>query len=145
VLGLNLNLPMLSHVVPQAYDAIQKAVALKANVSGKEQAMIDALETRYRNDPELEQASFDVAYANAMRAVHARYPNDNDIATLYAASLMNLSPWDYWTRDGREKNYTETFLEALETVLERDPKHEGALHFSLVSRTRSPFPFNTSL
>ncbi|GMR23251.1 MAG: hypothetical protein BMS9Abin37_1663 [Acidobacteriota bacterium] len=129
VLGPNLNLPMQPDVVPQAYEAIQKAVSLKETVSEKERALIVALATRYREDPDAEQAPFDVAYARAMKGVHDRYRTDNDIATLYTASLMNLSPWDYWSEDGQPQNYTKTFLEVLETTLDRDPEHEGALHY----------------
>lgn len=129
VLGPNLNLPMQPDVVAQAHEAIQKAVSLKDNVSVKERALIDALATRYRKNPDAEQAPFDFAYAKAMNSAHERYRDDNDIATLYAASLMNLSPWDYWREDGRPKNYTKTFLDVLEAALERDPEHEGALHY----------------
>ena len=129
VLGPNLNLPMRPGVVTQAREAVEKAVALRDDVTEKERALIDALERRYRKDPDAEQASYDLAYATAMREAHARYPNDNDVATLYAAALMNLSPWDYWTPDGRPKGYTSTFLDVLEDTLERDPKHEGALHY----------------
>jgi tetratricopeptide (TPR) repeat protein len=129
VLGPNLNLPMQPDVVPQAYEAVQKAVALQDRVSEKERAMIEALATRYRKDPEDEQAVYDAAYAKAMMQVHHRFPEDNDVATLYAASLMNLSPWNYWTEDEKPHGYTETFLSVLETAIERDPQHEGALHY----------------
>ena len=114
VLGPNLNLPMRASVVSQAYEASRKALALKDTVSEKERALIEALSLRYRRDPAAEQAKFDVAYAKAMRSAYERYPTDNDVATLYAASLMNLSPWDYWTADGKEKGYTASFLEVLE-------------------------------
>jgi hypothetical protein len=56
-----------------------------------------------------------------MEALHARYPDDLNAATLYAAALMNLSPWSYWTRDGRPKKYTPVILKTLETVIARDP------------------------
>lgn len=129
VLGPNLNLPMRPDVVSQAYDAVQKAVRFKDQVSEKERILIEALAKRYRKDPEDEQAPYDAAYAKAMASAHARYPEDNDIATLYAASLMNLSPWNYWTPDGKPKVGTNRFLDVLEDVIERDPKHEGALHY----------------
>lgn len=58
-----------------------------------------------------------------------RYPDDLDAATLYAAALMNLQPWDYWALDGSPKGYTETVLETLQSVVERDPRHAGALHY----------------
>ena len=129
VLGPNLNLPMLPYVVPQAYDAIQRAVALKDKVSERERAYIDALATRYTNDPEADRAPFDRAYARAMENLVERYPDDLDAATLYAASLMNLSPWDYWNLDGSPKGRTAEILETLQSVVDRNPRHAGALHY----------------
>ena len=35
-----------------------------------------------------------------MRALVATFPDDLDARTLYAESLMDLRPWNYWTRDG---------------------------------------------
>ena len=120
---------MQPDVVPQAYESIQKAVALRDKVSEKERALIDALASRYRDDANDEQAPYDLAYARAMRSVHVAYPKDNDAATLYAAALMNLSPWNYWTKDGQPKGATTQFLSVLERVLDTDPEHEGALHY----------------
>jgi len=129
VLGPNLNLPMSPEVVSQAYEAIQMAMSRKDKVAHKERDYIDALAKRYSNDPQAEQAPFDVAYAEAMGNLYAKYPDDLDAATLYAAALMNLSPWDYWEQDGRPKKHTSTILATLEAVIERDPTHEGALHY----------------
>ena len=129
VLGPNLNLPMTPEVVPQAYDAIQQAMARKKTVSTKERDYIEALAKRYSDDPGAGRATLDAAYAEAMGQLHAKYPEDSDAATLYAASLMNLSPWNYWTRDGSPRPNTPVILATLEQVIERDPAHEGALHY----------------
>jgi len=129
VLGPNLNLPMVPEVVPQAYRAIQQAVALKDTVSGRERAYIEALAERYTNDPSADRADFDRAYAEAMRHLAARYPDDLDAATLYAASLMNLTPWDYWNLDGSPKAGTLEVLDALQSVINRNSRHPGALHY----------------
>jgi hypothetical protein len=32
-----------------------------------------------------------------MRELSQRYPEDLDAAVLFAESLMDLIPWDYWT------------------------------------------------
>jgi tetratricopeptide (TPR) repeat protein len=129
VLGPNLNLPMHADVVPQAYEAIQKALARKNQVSEKERDYIEALARRYTDDPSAERVPLDEAYADAMRELHRKYPDDTDASTLYAAALMNLSPWDYWTKDGRPKKNTREILATLEAVQQRDPAHEGALHY----------------
>jgi len=129
VLGPNLNLPMSPDVAPQAYEAIQEAMARRDRVSDRERAYIEALARRYDAEADEDRAPLDLAYARAMEAVHSRYPEDDDAATLYAAALMNLSPWDYWTRDGQPGVYTPTLLGALEGVIARNPQHTGALHY----------------
>jgi len=129
VLGPNLNLPMSPEVAPQAYEAVQMALARIDKVTAKERGYIEALAQRYAADTSTDRAQLDVAYAEAMRQLHARYPEDNHAATLYAAALMNQSPWDYWTLDGRPKPGTPEILNTLELVLQRDPEHIGALHY----------------
>ena len=129
VLGPNLNLPMQPQVVGQAYKAIQEAQAHKDSVSERERAYIVALATRYSEDPEADRATLDAAYAAAMSELVDAYPDDLDAATLYAASLMNLSPWNYWSQDGTAYPRTEILLAALESVMERDPEHPGAAHY----------------
>ena len=128
VLGPNLNLPMTADVVPQAFEAIQKAVQLKSGVSKKEQAFIDALAKRYSQSAD-DRTELDRAYADAMQALVQQYPDDLDAATLYAAALMNLSPWDYWNLDGSPKTRTTDILATLQSVVDRDPRHAGALHY----------------
>ena len=129
VLGPNLNLPMVPQVVPQAYRAIQQAVALKEKVSERERAYIETLAERYTDDPTADRRPFDLAYAHAMAKLVSRYPDDIDAATLYAASLMNLSPWDYWNLDGSPKEQTGKILDSLQSVIDRNPRHAGALHY----------------
>jgi len=129
VLGPNINLPMSPEAEPQAYTAIQKALALKKGVSAKEQAYIDALATRYSGEQNPDRPSLDRAYAEAMRKLHERYPDDLDAATLYAESLMDLRPWNYWTRDMQPYPETREIHRVLEAVIARDPNHPGAVHY----------------
>lgn len=128
VLGPNLNMPMDPAVAPQAYEAIQDALASSA-VTPVERGLIEALALRYSIDPESPRGPLDQAYADAMDALRGRFPGDADIATLDAAALMELSPWSYWTGDGRPHDRTDDILAALEAALEIDPEHEGALHY----------------
>jgi tetratricopeptide (TPR) repeat protein len=128
VLGPNINLPMAPEVEPQAYALIQKALALKKGASAKEQAYIDALATRYSAEPSPDRSALDRAYAEAMRKLHERYPDDLDAATLYAESLMDLRPWNYWTRDMQPYPETRQIHRVLESVLARNPNHPGAIH-----------------
>ncbi|MFO7714515.1 hypothetical protein [Desulfosarcina sp.] len=129
VLGPNLNLPMSPEAAPQAYAAVQMALSRKDKATARERDYIDALAKRYSADPHAQREPLDAAYAEAMGAVHARYPDDLDAATLYAAALMNRSPWNYWTDAGAPRPQTPAILQALEMVMQRDPEHEGALHY----------------
>ncbi|NKB97338.1 MAG: hypothetical protein GKR90_02400 [Pseudomonadales bacterium] len=129
VLGPNLNLPMQDAVAEQAFAAIQMAVSLKENASQREQAYIDALAVRYAPVAPLDRSPLDQAYAKEMAELVVHYPDDLDAATLYAASLMNLSPWNYWYKDGSPRANTKILTETLESVASRNPKHPGALHY----------------
>ncbi len=129
VLGPNLNLPMSSEAATQAYEAVQMALSHRENASSPEKDYIDALAKRYSADPQADRKALDTAYAEAMGRLHARYPGDPDAATLYAAALMNISPWNYWTKEGKPRPNTPEILQALETVMHKDPGHEGALHY----------------
>jgi tetratricopeptide (TPR) repeat protein len=129
VLGPNLNLAMVPQVAPQAYRAIRQAVGLKNAVSARERAYIEALAERYTDRPGDDRKPLDLAYARAMAKVAAGYPEDLDAAVLYAASLMNLSPWDYWNLDGSPKLRTREILATLQSVIDRNPRHAGALHY----------------
>jgi tetratricopeptide (TPR) repeat protein len=128
VSGPNINMEMAAEAGPQAYGLIQKAVALKKIASEKEQAYIDALAQRYSGEANADRSALDRAYATAMRALHERYPDDLDAATLYAEALMDLRPWDYWMRDMKPYPQTLEIMRVLESVLARNPNHPGAIH-----------------
>ncbi|MGH6906192.1 MAG: tetratricopeptide repeat protein [Geminicoccaceae bacterium] len=128
VLGANINAPMEGNAVQPAFVAMTNAKARAAKASGPERALIDALATRYATDPEADPAALAGAYADAMAAAHARYPDDPDIAVLFADALMNTSPWDYWELDGTPKGRLGEAAAALEGVLAKNPDHPGAIH-----------------
>jgi tetratricopeptide (TPR) repeat protein len=126
-LGPNINAPMDPNNEPKALEVIQKAVALKAKASPREQALIEALVNRYSGRAEDRRAR-DVAYADAMRKVHLKFPDDEDIAMLYVESVMDLRPWGYWTRDGMPYERTAEVVALTEKIIARNPQHPGALH-----------------
>ena len=128
VLGPNINAPMDPEAEPKAYELVQRAVALKAGASPRERAYIDALAVRYTGKAE-DRAKADRAFADAMRKLVASYPTDLDARTMYAESLMDLRPWNYWTRDGEPYEETLEIQRALEHVLDRNRNHPGALHY----------------
>jgi tetratricopeptide (TPR) repeat protein len=126
-LGPNINAPMDPSNEPKALAAIQKAIALKSKASVREQALIDALTQRYSGRAE-DRNTRDRAYADAMREVHVRFPDDQDIAMLYVESVMDLRPWGYWTRDGTPYERTAEIVALTEKVIALNPQHPGALH-----------------
>ena len=128
VLGPNINAQMEDDAVPEAYSAIQQAVKLAKNSSKAEQAYINALATRYKDQPLEDRSSLDLAYAEAMAQVSQEYPEDLDAATIYAEALMDTMPWDYWTEEREPKPATQKVLDTLESVLQQDANHPGANH-----------------
>jgi tetratricopeptide (TPR) repeat protein len=128
-LGPNYNLPVDAERDRAAYEAIQKALALAPQVSEAERAYIEAIAKRHSSDPKADRKALDTAYADAMREVAKRYPDDLDAATLFAESMMNLRPWGLWTQDGQPQPGTEEIVSTLESVLKRNPEHPGAIHY----------------
>jgi tetratricopeptide (TPR) repeat protein len=64
-----------------------------------------------------------------MADVARAFPEDDDVAALYAESLMDLSPWAYWTPDGKPTGHTEEIVGTLERALKRNPDHIGVVHY----------------
>jgi tetratricopeptide (TPR) repeat protein len=127
VLGPNINMPMDPDANAPALAAIARAKSLIGSANEREQALIAALDKRYSETAD--RAELDVAFADAMQAVFERFPDDDDIAVLYAEALMDLSPWDYWEQDGAApKHRTADIVATLEQVLQRNPDHPGAIH-----------------
>jgi tetratricopeptide (TPR) repeat protein len=127
--GPNINLAMDTPSGLAAYAAMQGAIARMAQASESEQGLINALTVRYVSQPADERAHLDRAYMEAMTALLARYPDDHEIAVLYAESLMDLRPWDYWAADGSPNPGIAEALSALESVIAANEKHPGACHF----------------
>jgi tetratricopeptide (TPR) repeat protein len=125
--GSYLNSAMSADEAPHAYAALQKAIALARHASGVERALIDALTARYVEhfDPNTRVVQ-DKAYAEAMRRVAEAYPNDLDVATLYADALFLLEP-RRGTRDVNNPN-VQRLHHVLEGILARDVHHVGACH-----------------
>jgi len=139
VLGPNINALMEPNEEPQAFELIQKALSLKQRATVRERAYIDALAQRYSGKA-ADRLPRDAAYADAMRKVHERFPNDLDAAMLYVESVMDLRPWGYWQRDGAPHVRTDDIVALTEQVMARHPKHPGAVHMyiHLMEGTSTP-------
>ena len=130
VLGPNINAPMAPEEEPKALAHLKQAQALKSKASQRERDFIDALAARYTGKAD-DRVAADQAYAGAMRALYQKYPDDEDAATLYAEALMDLSPWNYWSRAGVPYERTADITAALDKALKEDPDHTGALHLCI--------------
>jgi tetratricopeptide (TPR) repeat protein len=123
-----------------AHDALQNALTLSAHSPEVERSYITALSKRYCDCPNPNREQLAVDFKDAMRGLAQSYPDDLDAATLYAQSLMNLSPWALWNADGTPWEETPEILSVLESVLKRDPRHLGAAHFYIHAVEGSPNP-----
>ena len=127
--GPNVNAPMDAASGGAAYAAAQKALGLKSRATAAERAYIEAVAQRYEAVPPANRAPLDTAYSRAMKRVASTYANDLDAATLYAESLMDLRPWNYWRPDGTPYPGTNELVRQLRKVLSRNPNHPGACHY----------------
>lgn len=139
-LGPNINLPLDEAHGKAAYGAIQQAMARREHAGPAERDLIEALATRYQNPPPAERKALDEAYAAAMGKLYKKYPADDDIACLYAEALMDLSPWDYWTKEGEMKNRAADAIAALEHCMKLNINHPGANHLYIHVIEASPNP-----
>lgn len=139
-LGPNINLPMDPAAEPRALVAIRGAVKLKARATTRERALIGAMTVRYAEPAGAQRAARDSAFANAMRTVARQLPADPDVQVIFADAMLNLRPWDQWTREGRPQPGTLELVGALERVLRRTPDHAGACHFYIHAIEASATP-----
>src|SRR4026207_623832 len=128
-MGSNYNVPADGPALIEAYNNLQKAIALAPKASEQDRAYINALSKRYSSDIQADKHQLEVNYKNAMGELAKRYPDDLDAATLYAESMMNLRPWKLWSLDGKPATETLEIVAGLEGVLRRNPNHTGANHY----------------
>jgi tetratricopeptide (TPR) repeat protein len=139
-LGPNINAPITEEAAKESYQEIGRARDLARGASEKERAYIEALAKRYVADPKADRPPLDSAYAASMRDLARRFPDDLDAQTLFAQSLMDTSPWNYWDRNGTPRAFTNEVLGTLESVIARNPNHAGAIHLYIHAVEASPDP-----
>ena len=129
VLGPNINLPMDPAAAAPAWEALSKARAGAAKVSDRERAYIEALTARYADPAPANRAPLDTAYSRAMARVAQQFPSDLDAQVLYAESLMDLRPWDYWNAKGQPNPGLDELVPILERTIAADSMNPGACHY----------------
>src|SRR5215212_3057099 len=110
---------VLERLAPTAAARAAKAPA------GKERELIEAADILFGAGDKLTR---DIAYSQALGRMHAKYPADDEVAIMYALSLLGTA------RPG-EKN-TRSAMQAAsiaEDVFQRNPKHPGAAHYIIHS------------
>ncbi len=140
-LGPNYNKPWeffdeadLASTVRRTHEATRRALDAVGPGTPVEQALVGALVARYPGpDPAPDFSVWSRGYAEAMRAVHEQFPDDLDVATLYADALMNLTPWQLWDLRTGAPAPGSRALEAkavLDAALATDAgrTHAGLLH-----------------
>ena len=127
--GPHVNAPMDSASGVAAYAAVQRARSLMSHATPHERSYIEAVAQRYAADPPANRTQLDTLYSRAMGTVTSTYPDDLDAATLYAESLMDLRPWNYWRPDGTPYPGTDEIVRQLRKVISRNPNHPGACHY----------------
>lgn len=144
--GPHINNPIVAEDRAKvAWLALQAAQARADDASEIERALIGALAARYADPQPADRAPLDLAYANAMRGVWQRYPKDADVGALFAEAMMDLRPWDLWTKDGQSQPGTQEIVTTLETVMDLNPAHPLALHLYIHAVEASPEPGKADL
>jgi tetratricopeptide (TPR) repeat protein len=139
VLGSNINIQITPKRADIAYEAIQKALQLSDKYPESEREYILALSKRYdRNEKDSKKLA--EAYSQAMKKLVDKYPDDVDAAVLYAESLLDLNPWNQWSKDGKPLPGTMEAVDTLENVLKKEPNHLGANHYFVHVIEASPYP-----
>jgi len=126
--GPNYNSPITPERSKAAFYAIENAKSRIKNASDVERALIEAMAERYTFPAAEDRKPLDQAYAAAMGEVWKAFPQDPDVGTLYAESLMMLRPWELYSTDGQPVEDTDKIVSTLEAVLSLQPDHPGANH-----------------
>ncbi|KAF9893327.1 hypothetical protein FE257_011759 [Aspergillus nanangensis] len=134
--------------VQRGYDASRKAKEHSANATPLERALIEAIQFLFQtNQPAKDYAALNRGYAAAMKPVYEAFGQDVDIATLYADSLMNITPWALWdlfTGKPTPDAPTMQVKAVLERAFAEDPDaanaNPGLLHLYIHFIEMSPTP-----
>lgn len=119
--GTDLNTPLDPEKFARAHDAAVRAQSLEAYASPEERMYVDAVVKRYAGTYEAHDAD-EAAYRQAMAALVAAYPQDNDAATLDAEALLEHT--------GVE-NPDPQAISLIAAVLARDPNNLFANHLCM--------------
>jgi tetratricopeptide (TPR) repeat protein len=150
-LGPNINDPSRGDV-PEALNYVGHALRHAGPATPRERALVESLALRYahastaretaplagttcgdKGDGDDEKVHpLDQAYAQRMRALADAYPNDPDIASLYAeAEYIATEGSSHWDAQGRAKGRIGEVTQRVERLLPAHPGHTGLNHYMI--------------
>ena len=139
--GPHINLTVMPPAAAEmAWNELKLAEQNAERAPSVERDLVEALSHRYANPPPQDRAPLDQAYADAMRAVWQKYPNDPDVGAFFAEAMMDLRPWNQWTPEGQPNPGTDEILAALDRVLKLNPRHPFANHLYIHATEASRHP-----
>ena len=120
--------------------AINKALSKIDKATPLEKQIIEAMYIFYDKDSISDPDERDRAYLKRMRELNSKYPDDPDIAALYAGSYMSIRRWDYWDKSGNPKGETLEVAKSLEHIIQKGISHPGVfhLHIHLIEASMQP-------
>ena len=130
--GPTINYPIPPEDQAKLAAMVVRAQALSLNAPPKERELIAALALRYQNGGG--HGAGDRAFAEAMAALAAKYPIDDEIAVMAA---------DAWMIPSAQSNSSANMGKAvalLEEVLKRNPDYTPAIHFYIHATEIAGYP-----
>src|SRR5215203_7307532 len=116
---------------PAVPGVLQAMNRYATTASSKENELIAAMNQRYNvsDTADRQRKALNVAYAEALKPLVAKYPADLDIKAFYVDAVMLLHSWNFWWNNGTAKSWTPELVQYCEDILQKDPHHPGALHY----------------
>ncbi|GMF69265.1 unnamed protein product [Aspergillus oryzae] len=139
----------LAVTLPATYQAVQTAKSsLAAFATPVEQGLINAISVRFLTKQVVsvsELVTHSREYKYAMEGIYRDFGDDLDVVTLYADSMMSLTPWrlyDVATGQPTKGAFTLESKDVLERGLQLEDslKHPGLLHLYIHLSEMSPNP-----
>jgi tetratricopeptide (TPR) repeat protein len=135
-LGPTINADTAPDDLPRVEQAVARAVEHAKRATPRMRDLVAALAVRHPRGRPIDEAG----YAERMRALAKRHPDDADVLFLAGEAILNLHPYDWWERDGRPKPWTPEIESLFGAALARDSDHPGANHYvvHLYESSRTP-------
>ena len=94
-----------------------------------EKDLIKAQQVRYVADTKKSRRELFIDYREAMKALHEKYPDNVEVATLYADAAMMVDARNWYDVSGKPYDGTDEVIALLEKVMQKDPDHPALLHY----------------